>query len=54
MVFITTPAPFPLPFTFSGEVPVCLQPVRRSAGMAYRHIPSHFEHCLQPGSKLET
>jgi len=27
------------------EVPVWFIPVQRSAGMAYRLIPSHFEHC---------
>ena len=29
-----------------GEVAVCFLPVTRSTGMAYRLIPSHFEHCI--------
>ena len=27
-----------------GEVAVCFLPVTRSTGMAYRFIPSHYEH----------
>ena len=38
-----------------GEVPVCFEPARRSAGMAYRCIPSHFEPWIDvwPGGWMD-